>query len=123
MLSAMARIFYIGGGTHARGMLRAVISVEQLESLLPPEFVTHIGHEFPEVCDDAAITLVEIAAEEGTARWPAGFCRIEAAPTDFDERLKFLPESEECEVTRARHVRRSGSGLVHWLTQDMRAHR
>ena len=86
----MAKIFYLGGGTHARGILRAVVTIDQLESLLAPELVTHIGHEFPEVSD--ALTLVEIPSDEGTAIWPAGYSRVEATSTDFDERLRFLPE-------------------------------
>ncbi len=52
----MAKIFYLGGGTHSRGMLRAVVTIHQLEPLLAPELVTHIGHEFPEV-SDAPITF------------------------------------------------------------------
>ena len=56
ILSTMAKIFYLGGGTHSRGMLRAVVTIHQLEALLAPELVTHIGHEFPEV-SDAPITF------------------------------------------------------------------
>jgi|SRR6267378_342542 len=60
-------------------MLRAVVTMHQLEPLLAPELVTHIGHEFPEV-SDAPITLVETSSDEGTAIWPAGYCRVEATP-------------------------------------------
>ncbi len=90
MLIEMAKIFYLGG-SHTRGMLRAVLPLHQLEPLLSPESVTHVGGDFPEA-SDAPITLVEIPHEEGTATWPAGFCRVEMLPTDFDERLRFLPE-------------------------------
>ena len=48
----MAKIFYLGGGTHSRGMLRAVVTIHQLEPLLAPELVTHLGHEFPDVSEE-----------------------------------------------------------------------
>src|SRR5258708_1124834 len=69
ILAPVAKIFYLGGGTHARGMLRAAVTIQQLESLRAPELVTHIGHDVPEV-SDAPITLVEISSDEGTAIWP-----------------------------------------------------
>jgi hypothetical protein len=65
ILAAMAKIFYLGDGTHARGMLRVVVTLDQLESLLSPELVTHVGDDFPEACD-APITLIEVSHEEGT---------------------------------------------------------
>ena len=120
ILAPMAKIFYLGGGTHARGMLRAVVTIQQLESLLAPELVTHIGHEFPEA-SDAPITLVEISSDEGTAIWPAGYCRVEATPTDCDDRLRFLPEPITSPQRQTTQARRNGSALIHWLTKVMRS--
>jgi hypothetical protein len=117
ILSTMAQIFYLGGGTHSRGMLRAVVTLDQLESLLSPDLVTHVGDDFPEPCD-APITLIEVSQEEGTATWRAGYSRVNASPTDFDERLRFLPEFVSYETPKGQ-VRRSGSGLIHWLTRVM----
>jgi len=117
LVRQMAKVFYLGGGTHARGMLRAVVTLNQLESLLSPELVTHVGDDFPEACD-APITLIEVSREEGTATWPAGYSHVNASPTDFDERLRFLPEPISYETPRGQ-VRRSGSGLIHWLTRVM----
>jgi hypothetical protein len=117
----MAKIFYLGGGSHARGMLRAVLPLQQLESLLSPEFVTHVGSDFPQA-SDAPITLVEISHEEGTATWPAGFSRVPTSPSDFDERLRFLPEQPASRTKATSDVRNgSSSGLIHWLTRDMRS--
>ena len=56
----MAKIFYLGGGTNSRGVLRAVVTLDQLESLLSPDLVTHVGDDFPEACD-APITLIEVS--------------------------------------------------------------
>jgi hypothetical protein len=112
----MAKIFYLGGGAHSRGMLRAVVTIDQLESLLSPDLVTHVGDDFPEACD-APITLVEVSREEGVAAWPAGYSRVNASPTDFDERLRFLPEPITSHERPKDQVRRSGSGLFHWLTR------
>jgi hypothetical protein len=101
-------------------MLRAVLTLNQLESLLSPELVAHVGHDFPQA-SDVPITLVEISDEEGTATWPVGFCRVQATPTDFDERLRFLPEASTPPDRPSSQVRRNGSELIHWLTRDMRA--
>ena len=111
----MAKVFYAGGGTHSRGMLRAVVMLDQLESLLSPELVTHVGHDFPEECD-SAITLIEVSDDESTAKWPAGYSRVNASPTDFDERLRFLPEPIPPEMPKGQ-ARASGSGFIHWLTR------
>jgi hypothetical protein len=119
ILTDMAKIFYLGGGTPPTGMLRAVLSVNQLELLLSPEFVIHLGSDFPET-SDAAMTLIEISHEEGTSTWPAGFSRVPASPSDFDERLRFLPEQPGSR-TRATSNVRSGSALIHWLTRDIRS--
>jgi hypothetical protein len=80
----MAKIFYLGGGTHVRGMLRAVVTPTQLESLLTPDSLTHLGDKFPEK-PDAPITLIEISPDEKTTTWPVGYSRVEATPNDFDE--------------------------------------
>jgi hypothetical protein len=81
------------------------LTLNQLESLLSPELVTHVGDDFPETCD-AAITLIEVSREEGTATWAAGYSHVNASPTDFDERLRFLPEPISYETPRGQ-VRRS----------------
>lgn len=116
----MAKVFYLGGGTHARGMLRAVVTLGQLESFLSPELVAHVGDDFPEACD-APITVIEVSREEGTAMWPARDSRVNASPTVFDERLRFLPESIPSRERPQGKVRRSGSGLFLWLTRDVRS--
>jgi len=120
ILAPMAKIFYLGGGTHARGMLRAVVTIGQLESLLAPELVVHVGHEFPEM-SDAPLTLVEISSDEGKAIWPVGYYRVEATPTDFDDRLRFLPEPITSPQRQTTQTRRNGSALIRWLTQGMRS--
>jgi hypothetical protein len=106
-------------GTHSRGMLRAVLTLDQLESLLSPELVVHVGHDFPEAAD-AAMTLIEISHQEGTATWPAGFPRVPVSPSDFDERLRVLPEQPGSRTKATSNVR-SGSALIHWLTRDIRS--
>jgi hypothetical protein len=116
----MAKILYLDGGTRAQGTLRAVVSLDQLESLLSPAIVTHVSHDFP-LASDAPITLIEISHEEATATWPAGFCRVDASPTDFDERLRFLPEPNTSGERPKGETRRTGSGLIHWLTRYMRS--
>jgi hypothetical protein len=113
----MAKIFYLGGSSHTRGVLRAVLPLNQLESILSPEFAIHLGHDFPEA-SDVAITLIEISHEEGNATWPAGFSRVPASPSDFDERLRFLPEQPG---SRTKATSGTDSGLIHWLTRDIRS--
>jgi hypothetical protein len=53
----VAKISYIGGGSHARGMLRAVVTLEQLNSLVPQDGVSYLGTEFPELKSDDPITV------------------------------------------------------------------
>jgi hypothetical protein len=121
----MAKIFYMGGGTHSRGMLRAILTMEQLNSVVPVDGVSYLGTEFPEGEFDAPVTVAEVSAEEAgksATPWPTGFSRIHTAPADFDERLRFLPEPEKPSPKVARqNERRNGSALIHWLTRDMRS--
>jgi len=101
-------------------MLRTIVSLNQLEALVSPDLITHIVDDFPKT-SDAPLTLIEIPHEEATATWPAGFCRVDASPTDFDERLRFLPEPKLSPERSTRQVRRNGSALIHWLTRDKRS--
>ena len=95
-------------------MLRAVVTPDQLESLVSPELVTYVGDDFPEACD-APITLIEVSHGEGTATWPAGYSRVNASPADFDERLRFLPEPISPDRPTGQ-VQRNGT-LMHWLAR------
>ena len=92
------------------------VTLDQLDLLLSPELATHVGDDFPETCD-AAITLIEVSRDEGTATWPAGYSRVNASPADFDKRLRFLPEPIPPE--RPTGQVRNGSGLIYWLTRAM----
>ena len=116
----MARVFYLGGGTHARGMLRAIVPLDQLDSLVSPDLVMHIGNDFPQV-SDAPLAVLEVSDEESTTVWPAGFWRVTEPPTEFDERLRFLPELKKAPERTTHNARRNGSALIHWLTRDMRS--
>lgn len=117
----MAKVFYLGGGRHARGMLRAVVTLDQLNSLIPTDAVSYMGTEFPEGEFGDAVTVVQISSNESAEPWASGFSRIYATPAEFDERLKFLPESEESPKKPLQQERRNGSGLIHWLTRDKRS--
>ena len=112
LVGNMVKVFYLGGGTHSRGMLRAVVTLDQLESLVSPELVTYVGGDFPEACD-APITLIEVSQDEGTATWPAGYSRVNASPADFDERLRFLPEP----ISPDRPTGQRNGTLMHWLAR------
>ena len=117
ILERMAKIFYIGGGSHTRGMLRAVVTLEQLNAVVPLDAVSYIGTTFPENEFDGAATIVEIASNETVEPWATGFSRINASPAEFDERLKFLPEPEKPASKAEKQERRNGSALIHWLTR------
>ena len=116
----MAKIFYLGGGSHARGMLRVVVTLEQLNSLVPLDAVSYLGTAFPEHESEDPITVVHVSVSESAAEsalpWATGFSRIHAAPAEFDERLKFLPEPEKPSVNPTQRERRNGLGLIDWLT-------
>jgi hypothetical protein len=116
----MAKVFYLGGDSHARGMLRAVVTLEQLNSFVSPGAVSYMRTAFPEHEFAGPVTVVQISPKESDEAWASGFSRIHTTPAEFDERLKFLPESEEPSKKPIQQERRNGSGLIHWLTRDER---
>jgi hypothetical protein len=111
----MVKVFYLGGGTHARGMLRAVVTLEQLNSCVSADAVSYMGTAFPENEFNLPVTVVEISPDEAAQPWATGFSRINETPTDFDERLKFLPESEAPPKKMPQQKRRNSFGLIRWL--------
>ena len=108
----MAKIFYMGGGTHPRGMLRAIVTLEQLNSLVPLDGVSYLGTAFPECESDDPLTVVQVStsetATESALPWATGFSRIHTSPGEFDERLKFFPEPEKPSVNTTLQERRNG---------------
>jgi hypothetical protein len=117
----MAKVFYLGGGTHARGMLRAVVTLEQLNSCVSADAVSYMGTAFPENEFNLAVTVVEISPDEAAQPWAIGFSRINETLAEFDERLKFLPESEKPPKKMPQQKRRNSFGLIHWLMRDTRS--
>lgn len=90
----MPKVFYKGGGTHKRGILRVVIPLNQLQSVFTRESSTYLGLDFPEFPENSGpIILVEISSYEATDTWPQGFFRLEASQTDFEEGLRSLPQT------------------------------
>jgi hypothetical protein len=117
----MPKIFYVGGGTHSRGVLRAVIPLAQLESFVPPQSATYLGPTFPERSESSASsTIVEISHDERTGAWSLGFFQLSASPTDFDQRLRYLPEPGDTRIV-ARTTKRTGeAGFFHGLMTGLR---
>ena len=121
MLQGMAKIFYLGG-SHARGMIRAVVTLEELNSLVPLDAVTYLGTVFPELESQDPIIVVQVSIKETAAEsalpWAIGFSRIHTTPAEFNERLRFLPQPEKpTREIEKQDQRRNGSGLLRWLTR------
>jgi hypothetical protein len=106
-------------------MLRAVVTLEQLNSCVSADAVSYMGTAFPENESNLAVTVVEISPDEAAQPWAIGFSRINEAPAEFDERLKFLPESEKppqkMPQQKPQQKRRNSFGLIHWLRRDTRS--
>jgi len=104
-------------------MLRAVVTLEQLNSLVPLDAVSYLGTVFPKLESDDPLTVVQLSADEtaeSALPWATGFSHIHTAPAEFDDRLKLLPESEKpTRKAQKQDERRNGSALIHWLMRGI----
>jgi hypothetical protein len=89
----MPKVFYVGGGTHSRGMLRAVISTAELVIVTVGVDIRHLGPCFPDGSDGKSGVVVEVCFSEADSSWLKGFYRLGIAPSDFDEKLRSLPQT------------------------------
>src|SRR5262249_50900126 len=77
ILIHMPKVFYVGGGTHTRGILRAVISTAELVIVTVGVDAHHVGPHFPnEPCARSGV-LVEVSFSEANSSWRRGFYRLE----------------------------------------------
>jgi len=67
----MPKVFYVGGGVHSRGMLRAVISTDELESVTGGTQTKFVGSDFPPCGGDPG-TVVEVSPDEHNEKWSKG---------------------------------------------------
>jgi hypothetical protein len=88
----MPKVFYVGGGVHSRGMLRAVISTDELDSVTGGTDTKFIGKCFPPGDSDPG-TVVEVSPDEHNEKWSKGFFHLSIPPIDFDERLRLLAQA------------------------------
>jgi hypothetical protein len=114
-LARMGKVFYLGGGSHRLGMLRAIVSIEQLNSIVSPGELSYLGPTLPENGLAGPATVIELSPGEAVEPWATGFSRVNQTPADFDQRLKFLPEPEEPPKQAPQQKRHSGSALIRLL--------
>lgn len=91
----MPKVFYVGGGTHSRGMLRAVVSTAELVILTVGVDLQYLGNCFPDNPYPQPGVLVEVSVSEANCNWLKGFYRLEISPALLDEKLRSLPQTLE----------------------------
>jgi hypothetical protein len=118
----MPKIFYLGGGTHKRGVLRAVITVEVLGSLPASNSAFYIGKKFPNIADTDCMVLAEITPNEQTSNWKSGFFKLEGVPANVEESLRAVTQNAEPAVTQPLSAVESetGSPPITWLARAIR---
>jgi hypothetical protein len=116
----MPKIFYLGGGTHKRGVLRAVITVEVLGSLPASNSAVYIGKKFPNIADTDCIVLAEITPNEQTNNWKSGFFKLDGVPVNVEESLRAVTERAEPTVVQPSNVVESASPPIKWLARAIR---
>ena len=81
----MAKIFYCGGLAGHLGMLRAIVSVDDLHNVLSKDGLKYVGKTFPRMTE--AGTVIEVAPDE-PGPWKAGFYRAAKEPLEFEAHLR-----------------------------------
>jgi hypothetical protein len=84
----MAKIFYCGGLLGRLGMLRAVISVEDLAGVLSTDNFKYVGRSFPNgKRPTPECTVIEVLPDEERPGWKIGFYVVSKRPIDFESNL------------------------------------
>jgi hypothetical protein len=105
--------YYCQSGKRGRGMLRAVMSMEEGKCFLKLNASHYIGQEFPATDVNSApdFAILRVLDEETTEEYPVGFYRFDADIERIEEavracttKLSNLAE-EQAASTESRHPR------------------
>jgi hypothetical protein len=91
MITAMPNLYFCQPHAKNQGMLRAVLSLPELESMVREHSLTYVGAEFPAFGEgqdgEHDFALLGFRSEETTAAWRPGFYRIESDLNAVNEAL------------------------------------
>jgi len=90
----MPNLYFCQPHTKNQGMLRAVLSVNECESVVRQHPATYVGESFPPVGagQDAAsdFAVISFSPDETKAPWRTGYYRVDSDLTKLNESLLAL---------------------------------
>jgi hypothetical protein len=89
----MANLYFCQPHARNQGMLRAVLSREDCETLVGSGSAVFLGDKFPSLADSQGIAdfaVLKIADDEANAEWRSGFYRLEADLVELNTTLMNL---------------------------------
>ncbi|MGO9516515.1 MAG: hypothetical protein ACLPND_05670 [Candidatus Korobacteraceae bacterium] len=93
----MPNLYFCESEDQSRGMLRAVLSLEDCNRVVNYVSAIHLGDEFPSgpINDScrSMVAILHVRPEEASAEWGAGFYRIDADVTQIAEALQMVTGS------------------------------
>lgn len=90
----MPNLYFCQPRTKNQGMLRAVLSVSECESVVGEHPATYVGEKFPKLGKDSGVAcdfaLICFQQEETTAKWRPGYYRVDSDLDKLNESLLAL---------------------------------
>ena len=90
----MPNIYFCQPHANNQGMLRAVLSVKECESVFSKHPATYLGKDFPRIGNDAGavadFAVICFHPDETSARWRPGYYRVNSDLNKLNESLLAL---------------------------------
>ena len=90
----MPNLYFCQPHAKNQGMLRAVLSVNECDSVVKTHAVTFFGENFPSLSDTQAGTgdfaVLKFGAEETHGNWRPGFYRLDSDLIELNDALRDL---------------------------------
>jgi len=90
----MPNLYFCQPHTKNQGMLRAVLSVPECESVVSQHPAVYVGEDFPRLGPDQAtandFAVISFRQDETTACWRPGYYRVDSDLTKLNESLLAL---------------------------------
>lgn len=90
----MPNLYFCQPHTKNQGMLRAVLSVSEWESVVRQHPATYVGQKFPKLGKDSGanydFAVICFQPEETTAKWRPGYYRVDSDLDKLNESLLAL---------------------------------
>lgn len=90
----MPNLYFCQPHAKNQGMLRAVLSVPECETVIQKHPATYVGEQFPRMAPDqiaeSDFAVINCAANETPAGWQPGYYRLDSDLTKLNESLLAL---------------------------------